>query len=370
MPRRQTIHLNDWVPKIWIGGEVSGWLRLLHRNHYAIAPRYFHWALIISLFTVRNTLLSSLQELIWGRRVRQTDIRLDPLFIIGHWRSGTTWLHELLTVDPRHTYPTTYACIFPGHFLLTERYIPWLLRFITPPRRPMDNMALAWERPQEDEFALCNLGQPSPYLTFAFPNHPQHYPEYFDLETVPPEARQRWQRCLLRFLKQLTLREPQRIVLKSPMHTYRLKVLRELFPQASFVHIIRDPYVVIPSTIHTWHTLYRVLGLQQPTFAGLEAQVFDNYLHMFNTVEATRCLLDPSRFYELRYEDLVQDPVGHVCAIYDHLTLGDVSQVLPKLQQYVTDTAGYQTNRYTLSLALRDTITERLGHVLRRYGYA
>ena len=49
----------------------------------------------------------------------------------------------------------------------------------------MDNMLAGWDRPQEDEFALCNMGVPSPYLTFVFPNHPPQYPEYLDLEGVP-----------------------------------------------------------------------------------------------------------------------------------------------------------------------------------------
>src|SRR5437879_854487 len=90
----------------------------------------------------------------------------------------------------------------------------------------------------------------------------------------------------------------------------RIKVLLELFPQARFVHIVRTPYVVMPSTLHTWRTLHRVFGLQQPTFAGLEQQVLHNYLHMFTKLEETRGLVAPGRFYELRYEELGQDPIG------------------------------------------------------------
>jgi hypothetical protein len=369
MPHGQTGQPREWMPKIWLGGEVRGWLRLLRQDRYAVAPRYLPWAALISLHTAYNTLLSALQERLWGRRIRDTEIVLDPVFILGHWRSGTTWLHELLTLDPRHTYATTYACIFPGHFLLTERYSPRWLRYVTPSRRPMDNMAFAWERPQEDEFALCNLGQPSPYLTFAFPNHAPQYTEYFDLETVPPEARQRWQRAFLHFLKQLTLRRPQRLVLKSPTHTYRIRMLLELFPRARFVHIVRNPYAVMPSTIHTWRTLCRVFGLQRPTFAGLEQQVFHNYLHMFHKLEETRGLVEPWRLYELRYEDLVQDPIGQVRAIYDQLKLGDVTPILPRLQQYVADTARYQTNHYTLPPVLRDAIRQCAGQVIQHYDY-
>lgn len=356
--------------KIWMGAELRAWVPLLRRNRWAIEPSSLPWAMLISFLAVRNTLLGALQELVWGRRVSRTEIVDAPVFVIGHWRSGTTWLHELLALDPRHAYPTTYACVFPGHFLLTEPYIPRLFRFALPSRRPQDGMPLGWDRPQEDEFALCNLGLPSPYLSFAFPRHPAQCQEYFDLDGVPPAAREHWKQGLLRFLKQVTLRQPRRLVLKSPTHTYRIRILLELFPRARFVHIVRDPYTVIPSALHTWATLSRVLGLQRPRADGLEAQVFANFIRMFATLEQTRPLVAPSRFHELRYEDLVRDPIGQIRATYEHLDLGDVEPVLPRLQRYLAETAGYRPNRYQISSELRDTITQRVGQVISRYGYA
>jgi hypothetical protein len=317
-----------------------------------------------------NTALRAVQELLWGRQLKQVEIVHSPLFIIGHWRTGTTLLHELLTLDDHHTYPTTYQCFCPNHFLLTESCLSRVLGFFLPSKRPMDNMPLAWNRPQEDEFALCNLGQPSPYLTIAFPNRGPQHREFFDLENVPPEALERWKACLLRFLRQVTFRNRKRIVLKSPTHTYRIKVLLDLFPDARFVHVVRNPYVVFPSTVNLWQSLYAHQALQHPTLKGLEDYVFDNFLHMYEKLEEARPWLDSSRFYELRYEDLVSHPVKHVRAIYEHLELGDFDQILPRLKQYIANTADYQTNRYELSPELRDTITQRWGEVIQRYGYA
>jgi len=359
-----------WSPKLWLGMDFFGWLRLLIHHRFAIGLGYLHWVALISIFAVRNTLLRYLQELIWGRRVRDTKIEHAPLFIVGHWRSGTTMLHELLTLDQHHTYPTTYECVFPNHFLLTEWYFTRLSRFVLPSRRSVDNMFMAWDRPFEDEFALCNLGQPSPYLNFAFPNCRSQYQEYFDMDNVPPEALNSWKRCFLRFLKQITLRNPKRVVLKSPSHTYRIKVLLDLFPNAQFVHIVRNPYVVFPSTVNAMKSLHRPFALQHPKFEGLESDVFDNFIHMYEKLEEVRPMLDSSRFYELRYEDLVEDPVGQLRAIYKNLKLGDFEQVLPKLKQYIVDTADYKTNSYKLSPELRDMITRRWGHIIRRYGYA
>ena len=122
----------------------------------------------------------------------------------------------------------------------------------------MDNMAAGFDRPQEDEFALCMLGEPSPYLTIAFPNRGPQYGDYLDLEGLSPRALASWKRTLYQFLQKITFRNPKRLILKSPPHTARLKVLRNLFPEAIFIHIVRDPFVVFPSTVNLWKSLYRV----------------------------------------------------------------------------------------------------------------
>ncbi len=368
--RRNPLRHRVWGAKLWHGGNFFGWMRLLIHNRFAIGWCCLHSLVFISILTLINTCLHYLQELICGRRLREVEIVHAPLFIIGHWRTGTTLLHELLTLDQRHTYPTTYECFSPNHFLLTEWCFSRLYRPLLPARRPMDNMPVALNRPQEDEFAMCNLGQPSPYLTIAFPNRPPQYLEYFDLEGVSPEALDRWKACFLRFLRQVTVRHPKRIVLKSPTHTYRIKVLLELFPDARFVHIVRNPYVVFPSTVHLWQSLYAHQALQHPTFEGLEDYVFDNFVHLYEKLEEARPMLNSSRFYELRYEDLVQDPIRQLRTIYDRLELGDFEQVLPKLKQYLAETADYKTNHYELPPELHDAITQRWGHVIRRYGYA
>ncbi|MBI4526100.1 MAG: sulfotransferase [Deltaproteobacteria bacterium] len=359
----------DWTLNIWEGLNFFAWLRLLIRNRFAVHWSFWYIACIVTVVSFLNTTLHYLQELFYGRRLRRTRIREDPLFIIGHWRTGTTFLHQLLALDDRHTYPNTYECFAPNHFLLTERFFTRWLSALLPKRRPMDNMPVGWERPQEDEFALCMLGLPSPYLTIAFPNHAPQCQEYFDLEGLSPEALYRWKKGFMGFLRRLTLKSPKRLVLKSPPHTCRVRVLVEMFPDARFVHIVRDPYVVFPSTMNMRKSLYEAHGLQRPTFSGLEEYVFGTFNHLYENVDAARKLIDPARFYEIRYEDLVRDPVGEMRGLYEHLRLGGFDEVEPRLKRYLAAIAGYETNRYQLSPRLRAEITRRLGWVIRKYGY-
>jgi hypothetical protein len=357
------------MPHFWEGCDFFAWMRLLTRNRFAIDLRYLYVAVIVTFVSLVHTILRLIQDALYGSLVHQTPIQETPVFIIGHWRTGTTLLHEYLILDERHAYPTTYECLDPNHFLLTEELFTRWLSFLTPSHRPMDNMAAGWNRPQEDEFALCMMGQPSPYLTMAFPNHPPQYPEALDLEGLPPRALAAWQAAFHRFLKLLTFKHGKRLILKSPTHTCRIKVLLQLFPEARFIHIVRDPYILFPSTTHLWETLYKANGLQRPTLAGLEEQVFATFNHLYRKLEETRHLVDPNRFYELRYEDLVRNPIEEIRKLYEHLDLGAFDRVLPRLQQYLADHANYQTNHYHLSPERRAEITRRWGEVICRYGY-
>jgi LPS sulfotransferase NodH len=359
-----------WAPRFWLGCNFFGWLRLLARNRFAIHPSLAYIAAIDTVFSVGNSGMRLLQNLFLGRPVAATKIEHPPIFVIGHWRSGTTLLHELLVLDERFTYPSSFACFAPNHFLLTEWMAdPWL-KFLLPSHRPMDDMTIDWDSPQEDEFALCNLGLPSPYLTLAFPNHPPQCQEYLDFEGVPQADVARWKAGLLRFLKQITWKNPKRIVLKSPPHTSRIAVLQEMFPDALFVHIVRNPYKVFVSTINMWKRMYEGQGLQKPNYEGLEEHVLRTYLRMQRQLERTRGLVDPARFYEIRYEELVRDPVSHLRRLYEHFGLGEFEQVAPKIEEYQAARADYQTKRYEMSAEERELITRHWGEFIEKYGYS
>jgi omega-hydroxy-beta-dihydromenaquinone-9 sulfotransferase len=359
----------EWSPHMWEGCHFVAWIRLLARNRFAVGLPYWWVAFIITFVSFCHTILTILQDCWYGREIRRTPIDHAPIFIIGHWRTGTTLLHEYLILDERHAYPNTYECLEPNHFLLTEEFFRQWVRFLTPAHRPMDNMRAGWERPQEDEFALCMLGLPSPYLTIAFPNRPPQNTEYFNFENLSPRALAAWKRTFYRFLQVLTFKYRKRLVLKSPPHSCRIKALLELFPDARFVHIVRDPRVVFPSTVHLWKSLYRKHGLQTPTYAGLEEYVYRTFTQLYEKLEEGKSLVAPNRFHELRYEDLVRDPIGEMEKLYDGLELGGFEEYLPRLKEYLADNANYEPNRYELTPAQKAEIERRWGSVIRRYGY-
>ena len=371
VPGREKLVTNPypfWAARFWHGMLTGPWFRLLAKNRFRIHPFKMPLAITLSAVSLLNSALRPLQQAILGRKLAKVQVKDAPIFIVGHWRSGTTLLHEMMVLDQRYTFPTTYECFAPNHFLISS----WLVtrwRFLIPSRRPMDNMITGWERPQEEEFALCNMGIPSPYLTMIFPNEPPQYPEYLDLETLSPDARRRWQQALVWFLERVTFRSSRQIILKSPPHLARIKAILEVFPDARFVHIVRNPYVVYASTIKLWKSLYRYQALQLPRFVGLEEYVFSYFERMYAAFDSQKHHLDPSRLHEVRYEDLVRDPVGEMGKLYEHLNLGEFDMLQPRLDDYLKQNDGYRTNTYEVDPELCRQIDARWGRFMRRYGY-
>ena len=358
---------------IWTGANFFALARLLARNHFAISPAYWLDATVDLGVGAFNSLLRGVQSVLCAGRIARTKLGDDPIFVIGHWRTGTTWMHELLTLDERHVYPNTFECFNPNHFVLTEGWLKTLTRFTLPARRPQDAMAMDWDLPQEDEFALCNLGLPSPYLSIAFPNHAPHDRAFLDLDpdlaAVSPRQRRRWQRVVRRFYREVVSMRPGRLVLKSPPHTCRLPVLCEMFPNARFVNMVRNPCHVLVSTMRMWASLYAGQGYQHPTLDGLADRVLDTFVHMHDRLEATRGSLGPDRLIDVRYEDLLRDPPAEVRRVYEQLSLGEFAPVAPAIAAYTTARSNHRPTPHACPYALRAEIHTRCRPYLDRYNY-
>jgi hypothetical protein len=90
---------------------------------------------------------------------------------------------------------------------------------------------------------------------------------------------------------------------------------------------------------------------------------------MYTAFDAQVHLLDRSRIHEVRYEDLVRDPVGEMKRLYDHLDLGEFDQLRPRIDAFLKQNDGYQTNTYSVDPEVCRTIDDRWGPFMRRYGY-
>ena len=358
-----------YAARFWDGMRFSTWWNLLHENRFAVSPSRFPAACMTFTANPINSLCFRWQELRWRKQVEQVTIDEAPLFVLGHWRSGTTLLHELLSLDPRHAFPTTYDCFAPNHFLSTRSFITRWFRFLMPEQRPMDNMLAGWDQPQEEEFALLNMGVPTIYRTTAFPNHGPVDLDSLDFQGFTEGEISDWKASYMWFLKRLFFREQRPMVLKSPPHLGRVRTLIDLFPRARFVHIVRDPTSVFPSAMRLWKSLFETQSVQVPNHEGLDEFVFSVFSRLYDAFDRDRLLIPPAQYTEVHYEKLAENPIQCMQQIYADLGIADFSEALPEVQAYLNSRQGYQTNRYDLDSRTLEQIKTRWASYIDRYGY-
>lgn len=358
------------APRFWHGMRAGVWWRLMASNRFRISPRRCHIAIGVTAISPFNDLLSLIQRFGYQQKIESTRIERHPVFILGHWRSGTTLLHELLVTNPDFASPNTYQCFAPSHFLVS----PCIARyggFLLPKKRPMDNMAAGWLLPQEDEFALMNLGVPSPYLRIAFPKTQRQYLEYLDFSGVSQQDVQNWTQQFLWFLRALTLcYGGRRLVLKSPPHTGRVGHLIRVFPKARFIHLVRNPIQLFPSTLRLWKSLDRVQSLQvEDNDRKSKQYVVDCMQRMYAGYESSRGSIPENQIIEVRYEDLVAHPKQTVEKIYSHLELGDFSKASELMDPMLVGHSSYQTNRHRTGREWEQEVMNHCRDYAQRYGY-
>jgi hypothetical protein len=364
----------------------AAWIGMLARNRFAISPRRLPMVIDITICALLNSLFGFLQRVVYGGAIGRTEISIPPVFIIGHWRTGTTWLSEMLALDPQFIAPNTYECLVPAHALLTGP-ISFLSAIRAPKARPMDGMPVGWERPQEDEFAMMNLGAGSFLETFAFPNRRPVRAEYIDLAGLDGATRQKWVATRIRFMKQVLCRgrreakrkgypAARRLLLKSPQDTARLKLLAGIFPGACFIHLVRNPDDIFASTQRLWTALGAAQALETPDWQprpdgtpSLQEFVLATFERLYRNFWAERQAIPSRQFIDVHYEDLVRDPPGALARIYEHFGWTDFAAARPRLAQYLDRTGKRTVQDQGLPPSMRGLVAERWRDYRDRFGY-
>lgn len=345
MPWREKVAV-AFGPGLFAGIKCADWLRMLRANRFAVHPRYLMRAVVISQYSLMNSVLARREQRRFGADVKQAVIK-PPLFILGHWRSGTTHLHNLLSKDDRFAFPNAYQVVFPHTFLSTEGGGNYeLLRFLMPRKRPMDDVHLDLSVPWEDEYATCIASSTSSYMAPIFPKRREHYDRYMTFREVPESEVARWQESLLLLLKKLTYKYQRPLILKSPPHTCRIRLLLELFPNAKFIHIHRNPIDVFRSTQHLTEVMLRWYELQRFPRDEIDDWIIHRYLQMYDVFFDERSLIPSGCFHEVGFEDLETDPIATMRVLYDALDLPDFEHVEPRLQDYIASIDGYRKNAF------------------------
>ncbi len=358
--------------EILIGITFGNWMRLLGR-HWRDLPlnRAGDLLKLTAMSIFRNSYYQSKEIKAFAKAIREVTVNAEPVFVLGHWRSGTSHLHRLLTLGDHFTYPTVFDIYSPHSFLYTEPMLRRQMARAEAQKRPMDNMQITYNDPGEDEFALAVMTLMSPLLAWVFPRHTAYYDRYLTFEDVPRNEIERWKEQFLYLLKKLTVRQPRPVILKSPQHTPRIDLIRELFPKARFIHIHRNPYTVYQSTVKLYEKTVTPMQLNQPLSPDdIRKGILQRYALIYRTFFKQITKLPDDQFIDVSYEELDARPMEVIKHIFNYFSFGPFDQYQPLLEKHLKSIGAYKkTKHHPIEEIWKQRINEEWEFTFKKWNY-
>ena len=346
------------------------WVRMAYL-HGGVDRRSLARAFTVTALSLLSSPFRLAERALFEPRVQATVIAHAPIFILGHWRTGTTFLHSLLAQDRDIGYVTLFQTLAPRAFFVGRWTIQPLVALRAPETRPMDNVSIDMDGPQEEEFALAHISHQSFYSGWYFPREMESlFRKYALFEGLSETEHEEWRRAYLYVLKTATRHSNgKRLVIKNPVNTCRISALLELFPDAKFVHICRDPYTVFKSSLRLYRAVLDLVSLQQIDDARIEQYVLKFYRQMLERYLDERHLIPEGNLVEVRYENLEAEPVREIERVYAELGLPGWESAREDIQSYAESQRSYEKNVFTISAADIEKVDENWKFALDAWGY-
>jgi hypothetical protein len=323
------------------GASLTNLIVVLYNNRAEISLRVLPQILLILITPLLFYPLYLLEIMFFSKKIKRTRILKDPVFIIGHWRSGTTYMHNLLCRDLQFGFPTTYQCFVPGMFLSGGDFTKAIHKTTLPEKRPMDDVTVDSDFPQEEEFMISALSPYSYYQTYFFPKKIIEYFRSFAL--VKPEILPKWEKIFLFLVKKITyVCEGKQLVLKNPVHTVRIKHLIRMFPHAKFIYMHRDPDEVLKSTKKLFDKFLELYSFQEMEEQELQANISWVHLQMLSEYAEQKKHIAQHNLVEVDYAGFIKEPLTIMERIYHELQFNGFELAKDDFRKYILEQASFK----------------------------
>lgn len=300
-----------------------------------------------------------LQSALYKNRLRRISFEgHPPVFILGLWRSGTTHLHYMLSRDPRKGYLKNHQAFTFNMSLLSKDRLNKALNIFVPKRRPQDNVKLTLDDPAEEEQPFSTITTRSSIHSFFFPKNQSYFERYHLFEGISSQEQEAWAREYLFLLKNISFYTCRRdLVLKNPHNTGRIKALLDLFPDAKFIFLHRDPYRVFHSTRRLYDKMVSTQFLQYISEEEIEDLIIDQNRRIMQKYIQDRDLIPSGNLLEISFEQLEEQPMEIVEEIYRKLDQPGFEDARTPIRKYLESVRDYRKNRYS---PISKSISERI----------
>ncbi|MEQ8177720.1 MAG: sulfotransferase [Amphiplicatus sp.] len=328
-------------------------------------------AAMIALSVAARWPFSTAERVMMESRLPAADEMAPPVFILGHWRSGTTHLYNIMAKSGAFGFVPPVATGLPWDlFGLAKAFNPLLERAL-PEHRYIDNIPVTPDSPQEDEIAVANMSDLSFYHGIYFPRaFADLVPRGLFFDGCKPEEVKAWQERFVYLMRKLYLHQGGKpLLIKNPVYTGRLAMLRRMFPDAKFVHIHRNPYDVFVSMRNFYKKLFAEFALQGYDHVDIDETILSVYVRMMTALEADAADMPADRYIELRYADLDARPLESVEKVYSALGLSGFDEARPKFETYLASVKSFEKNKFAYSDEAAAKVESRLALFLAKWAY-
>lgn len=338
------------------GNTIQNYYQLLVNNQFDISRKYLPRVIYTSLMALFTGTPLGLIEKCWKQKaIKENKIEQNPIFIIGHWRSGTTFLHYLMSKDPNWGYLTNAQAFCPNQMWIVGQNT-WLKQIAglhLPHKRPMDDVKISVDLPQEEEFALGNLSNQSCYHWWTFPKRMKEYFEkYVLLKDLDSKEYTQFQQTYLELMKKVSLiNNNKRLLIKNPVNTGRIPFLLELFPNAQFVYLHRNPIDVYCSTVKLHTRLLKCFSFQDFDKNEIEKNTLQFHKQLIEKYEKDKLLIPKENLIELKYQRLIQEPMKTITQIYNTLQIPDLENAVIHFENFLETQKTYKRDTYSMNRA-------------------
>lgn len=344
----------------------------LFKNH-RISLKFLFRVLITVLINIINWPFRVYEKLFINGKYKSANIEVDPIFILGHWRSGTTHLHNILCQDSQMGYVTTFQSVFPETLFnkIGKFIFEGFARILIPGTRKGDNVSLGTGLPQEEEFALGDKTPISFYYFWMFPRSlRKFYKQFIRFDQIDEATMRDWKSDYkLLISKAVKNTNRKRFLSKNPPNTGRISVLLDMFPEARFVFIHRNPIEVFLSTRNFFFKMLPHLQLQTIESEALEAVIFELYKDILHDYLSQRELIPKNNLVEISFDELEKNPEDCIKNLYRELEIDGYKESKANIKAYLESMKSYQKNKHQITSELLDKIQSEWGFAMKEWGY-
>lgn len=332
--------------------------------------KYYPKLLLTFLVLIIATPFQIFEWMYFRNRIKNFKHGKPPIFIIGHWRSGTTHLHNLICKDPNHGFVTTYQSVFPNN-LMSKWIFKTFMNMRIPEYRPSDNVKLSADFPQEEEFSFANMTTNSFYHFFYFPSlNDTLFDKYLRFSDADNKTLALFQRKYMELLAKASINTGKdQLIIKNPVNTAKVKELLKMYPEAKFIFIYRNPVVTYLSTCRFFLTLLPTTALERYDEKIVKQRIIENYKKLMRDYLETRNLIPHENLIEIKFEDFEIKNLEVLKSIYKKFNLDTWQQAEPYFKDYISMQENYIKNKYRINKEELEKVLREWDFAMKTFGY-